>query len=109
MFDRDTGAVDPFVQKVWERYDISRVLKDNWTQLGPKLKGKIHVTVGTLDNIHLEESVYLLRDRLKELGSDAQITILEGKDHMNLYDNKLALRIAWEMYKVARPGAKSSK
>jgi enterochelin esterase-like enzyme len=105
MFDRGTGAIDPFVQKAWEHYDISRLLKENWLALGPKLKGKIHVTVGTLDNIHLEESVYLLRDRLKELGSDAQLTFLEGKDHMNLYDNQLGKRIAWEMYQVARPGA----
>jgi hypothetical protein len=30
LFDRDTGAIDPFVQKAWERYDISRLMVANW-------------------------------------------------------------------------------
>ena len=106
MFDRDTGAIDPLVQKAWERFDISKLLKRNWPSLAPKLKGKIHVTVGTLDNIHLEESVYLLRDTMREVGSDAVFTFLEGRDHFDLYGNKLDWGIAWEMYQVARPQAK---
>ncbi len=104
LFDRDTGAIDPKVQQAWERYDISRILANNWKTLGPKLRGKLHVVVGTADNFHLEEAVYLLRDRLKDLGSDATFEFVEGRDHMDLYQGDLADRIAREMYKVARPG-----
>jgi dienelactone hydrolase len=103
LFDRDTGAIDPEVQKAWQRYDISHLLGTNWKTLEPKLRGKIHVVVGTADNFHLEEAVYLLRDTLKKLGSDATFEIVEGRDHMDLYQSDLADRIVQAMYKVARP------
>jgi len=109
LFDRDTGAIDPFVQKAWERYDISRLLVANWKLLGPKLGGKLHLVVGSADNFHLEEAVYLLRDTLKGLGSDATFEIIEGRDHMDLFQGDLGDRIARDMYKVARPAAKSKR
>jgi enterochelin esterase-like enzyme len=68
LFDRDTGRIDPLVQKAWERYDISRLLRTNWRRLEPKLRGKLHVIVGTADTFHLEAGVYLLRDTLRSLG-----------------------------------------
>lgn len=108
LFDRETGAIDPVVQKAWERYDISRLLVRDWHMLGPKLQGKLHLVVGTADNFHLEEAVYLLRDTLKKLGSDATFEIIEGRDHMDLYQGDLADRIARDMYKTARPPAKSN-
>ena len=79
----------------------------DWKTLGPKLQGKLHLVVGTVDNFHLEEAVYLLRDTLKGLGSDATFEIIEGRDHMDLYQGDLADRIARDMYKVARPAVKS--
>ena len=103
LFDRDTGAIDPYVQKAWERYDIARLLVANWATLEPKLRGKLHLVVGTEDNFHLEEAVYLLRDKLKSLNSDATFEIIQGRDHMDLYQGDLADRIARDMYKVARP------
>lgn len=103
LFDRDTGRIDPFVQKAWERYDINRILRQNWSTLAPRLRGKIHVIVGTADTFHLEEAVYLLRDTLKSLGSDARIEFIEGRDHFDLYEGGLSERIAREMYAVARP------
>ena len=103
LFDRDTGRIDPFVQKAWERYDIDRLLRQNWVTLGPKLRGKLNIFVGTADTFHLEKAVYLLRDTLKTLGSDAKIEFIEGRDHFDLYQGGLAERIAREMYAVARP------
>ena len=107
LFDRDTGAVDPVVQKAWQNYDISHLLVTNWKTLEPKLRGKVHVVVGTADNFHLEEAVYLLRDTLKKLGSDATFEIVEGRDHIDLYRSDLADRIVQAMYKVARPASKT--
>lgn len=106
LFDRDNGRIDPFVQKAWERYDISRILRQNWAQLGPALRGKLHVIVGTADTFHLEEAAYLLRDTLKALGSDATFEFIEGRDHFDLYEGGLSKRIAREMYAVARPFAR---
>ena len=109
LFDRDTGVVNPEVQKAWQRYDISHLLVTNWKTLGPKLRGKIHVVVGTADNFHLEEAVYLLRDTLKQLGSDATFEIVEGRDHMDLYQSDLADRIIQAMYQVTRQSSKQNR
>lgn len=103
MFDRTTGAVDPAVAKAWEKYDVSKILRANWVTLGPKLKGKVHIVVGSDDTFHLEQAIYLLRDELKKLGSDATIEVIPGRDHMDLYEGGLSTRIAKEMYAYARP------
>jgi hypothetical protein len=106
--DRDTGKIDVAVANAWEKYDISRILRDNWKTLGPKLKGKIHIVVGTADTFHLNESVQLLDGELKKLGSDAKIEYIEGRDHFNLYQGGLRERFFKEMYSVARPNAKAA-
>jgi hypothetical protein len=106
LFDPATGRIDPVVAKAWEKYDISLVLKRNWKTLGPKLKGKINIIMGTADTFHLDESLRLLDAELKKLGSDARIEYLEGRTHFDLYRDGLPPKIAWEMYKIARPNAK---
>jgi hypothetical protein len=108
LFDVDTGRVDPAVAKAWQKYNISLVLRNNWKTLGPKLKGKIHILVGTADTFHLDEAVRLLDAELKKLGSDAKIEYVENKTHFDMYQDGLANRIAKEMYAVARPGAKAA-
>jgi S-formylglutathione hydrolase FrmB len=109
LFDRDTGRIDPFVQKAWERYDISRILRQNWTTLGPRLRGKLHIIVGTADTFHLDEAARLLDATLKELGSDAKVEFVEGRNHFDLYKGGLTERIAREMYALARPKAQQVK
>jgi S-formylglutathione hydrolase FrmB len=108
LFDIETGRIDPFVQKAWEKYNISLVLRNNWKTLGPKLKGKIHIIVGTADTFHLDEAIRLLDSELKKLGSDAKIEYVEGRTHFDLYQGGLADLIAKEMYAVARPTAKAA-
>lgn len=103
LFNRETGVIDPFTAKSWEKYDISKVLQANWKTLAPKLKGKIHIIVGTADTFHLDEGVRLLEATLKNLGSDAKIEYLEGRTHFDLYKDGLNERIANEIYAVARP------
>jgi S-formylglutathione hydrolase FrmB len=109
MFNRSTGEVDPAVAKAWQKYDISRILRDNWKTLAPQLKGKIHIIVGTADTFHLDESVRLLDAELKKLGSDAKITYLEGRTHFDLYKGGVEEQIAKEMYAVARPAKSAPK
>lgn len=106
--DRDTGKIDIGVANAWEKYDISRILRNNWKTLGPKLKGKIHIVVGTADTFHLNEPVQLLDTELKKLGSDAKIEYIEGRDHFNLYQGGLRERFFKEMYQIARPKARQA-
>jgi len=109
LFDVKTGVANPAVIKAWEKYDISLMLRNNWKTLGPKLKGKIHIVVGTADTFHLDEPTRLLDAELKKLGSDAKFEYVEGRDHFNLYqDGQPRRRFFWEMYAVARPAAKTA-
>jgi S-formylglutathione hydrolase FrmB len=98
LWDRASGAIDPDVAKAWEAYDIRLVLERNWPVLGPKLKGKLHVIMGDMDNFYLEGAVKLLKESLAELGSDAVVEIIAGRDHGNLLDAPLAARINREMH-----------
>lgn len=107
LFDLETGRIDPFVAKAWEKYDISKLLRENWKTLGPKLKGKLHIWVGTADTFHLDEPTRLLDAELKKLGGNVRIVYLEGKTHFDLYNDGLTEKIQWEMYKLARPNFKA--
>lgn len=81
LWDRQTGAIDPAVAKAWEKYDIRLVIERNWDTLKPKLAGKLHIHMGDMDTYYLERATFLLRDKLKELGSDAEVVIYPGAGH----------------------------
>ncbi|MEW6743655.1 MAG: alpha/beta hydrolase-fold protein [Planctomycetota bacterium] len=84
LFDPESGTIDRFVAKAWEKYDISLVLRRHWQELAPRLAGKLHIYVGSLDTFGLERAVILLQKELAALGSDAEIVIVEGRDHGSL-------------------------
>lgn len=81
LFDRQTGKVNLDTAKSWEKYDIRLVLERNWNQLGPKLKGKLHIFAGERDTFYLDGAAKLLFDSLKQNGSDAETLIVPGMAH----------------------------
>jgi len=81
LWDRTTGRIDPVVARAWQKYDIRLKLERNWETLEPLLRGKMHITTGSLDTFYLEGAVEQLAGSLKQLGSDAEIVIVEGKGH----------------------------
>lgn len=81
LWDRTTGAIDPAVAKSWEPYDIRLKLERNWTELGPKLAGKLHVYTGDVDTFYLDGAARLLQKSLRGLGSDAAVEMYPDKDH----------------------------
>ncbi|AYB30752.1 hypothetical protein [Chryseolinea soli] len=67
IFDKLTGEIDPQVAAYWkEHYDLRHILQRDWATLGPKLKGKIHIYCGDMDNYYLNNAVYLMEDFLKK-------------------------------------------
>jgi pimeloyl-ACP methyl ester carboxylesterase len=86
MFDRETGTIDPAVIESWKSYDISRLLRERWPELGPKLDGKLHIFVGTQDEFRLDEPCRLLDAELARLGSRDRVVFIEGRAHFNIYD-----------------------
>ena len=104
LFDRTTGEIDPEVARAWSKYDIARILRENWRTLGPQLKGKIHLYVGTADDYFLDEPAHLLQQTIKDLGGQASFVFLPGRTHENVYEGGTAERIWQEMWDTARPG-----
>ncbi|MGH9159390.1 MAG: hypothetical protein ACRD2X_05320 [Vicinamibacteraceae bacterium] len=67
LWDKRTGEIDHEVAAHWrEHYDLSHILQRAWEKgLGEKLRGKLHVYVGDMDNYYLNNAVYLLEAFLK--------------------------------------------
>lgn len=85
LFNRVTGVLDQAVLPYWQKYDIARIVRDNWAVLGPKLRGKIRVTIGTVDNFHLNEAAELFCGWLREKGREEACEIVPDRDHFDLH------------------------
>jgi hypothetical protein len=60
IWDKLTGEIDRAVASYWrEHYDLVHIMERDWKTLGPKLRGKVHIYVGDMDNYYLNNAVYL--------------------------------------------------
>ena len=59
IWDKYTGDINHEVANYWkENYDLKYILERDWDKLGDKLKGKIHIYCGDMDNYYLNNAVY---------------------------------------------------
>ncbi len=66
IWDKLTGEIDHSVAEYWkENFDLSHILRRDWKIFGPKLKGKIRIYCGDMDNYYLNNAVYLTEEFLK--------------------------------------------
>ena len=72
IYDKYTGDINKDVAEYWkEHYDLSYIMKRDWSKIGEKLKGKIHIYCGDMDNYYLNNAVYLTETMLKQLDGPA--------------------------------------
>lgn len=85
IYDKYTGAIDTIVAKYWQdNYDLTHIIKRDWPKLGDKLKGKIHIYVGDMDNYYLNNAVYTAEDMLKKLSNplcNCEVTYGDRAEH----------------------------
>ncbi len=85
LYDKVTGEIDPDVARYWrDHYDLRFIMQRDWATLGPKLRGKIHLTSGTMDNGYLNNAVYETEEFLKSATNppaDADIVYGERREH----------------------------
>jgi hypothetical protein len=85
IWDKRTGTIDRAVAAHWrEHYDLSYILRRDWPTLGPKLRGKLHIYVGDMDNYYLNNAVYLVEDFLKKAQNppaDAEVDYGDRAEH----------------------------
>lgn len=67
IWNKRTGEIDRNVASYWrDNYDLVHIMRRDWEKgLGEKLRGKIHLYVGELDNYFLESAVYLAQEFLE--------------------------------------------
>ena len=97
LWDRETGTIDPTVAEAWQSYDLRLLLERHWSELAPRLRGKLHIFTGSLDTFYLEGAVVKLAATLAALGSDAEIDIVEGANHSDILTPALHARIRQQM------------
>ncbi len=93
IFDKLTGDIDPAVAAYWrEHYDLSHIIERDWATLAPKLRGKIHIYVGSADTYYLTDAVYFAQATLEALKPpyDGEIAYGDRAEHCWNGDPKLA-------------------
>jgi hypothetical protein len=79
IWDKRTGVIDRAVAEHWrEHYDLSHILRRDWATLGPKLRGKLRIYVGDMDNYYLNNAVYLVEDFLRTANPPAEAVVEYG-------------------------------
>lgn len=85
VLDPLTGVIDKSTVAYWhDHYDLNAILQRDWSILGPKLEGKIHVQVGDGDTYFLNNAVHLLQTSLeasRNPHSDATFQYGPGMPH----------------------------
>jgi hypothetical protein len=115
MFDHETGAVNPQVVAYWhDHYDLAHIVEAQWAERGAKLKGRIHLFVGTADTFYLDGAAHKFEAVLNRLGAEPHFTYIPDRTHFDLYgvgedQGGLFDQIGAEMYAVARPGVEWKK
>ena len=56
-----------------------RFCRGDWSTLGPKLRGKLHLYVGSDDTYFLNDAVYLMEDFLKTTGTPGHGVPYDGE------------------------------
>ena len=68
IFDKYNGKINKQVAAYWkENYDLVHIIQRDWSKIGSKLAGKIHIYVGDMDNYYLNNAVYTAEEMIKKL------------------------------------------
>jgi hypothetical protein len=89
LWDGESGQINPEVAQSWKKYDLRLILQDNWSSLGSRLSGKIHVWVGDRDEYFLNlavERFKIMTESLTNPTFDGQIIVEPGKGHTSGWD-----------------------
>jgi hypothetical protein len=87
IWDRLTGEIDPVTAAYWrEHYDLGHILRRDWATLGPKLRGKLRIYVGDMDNYYLNNAVYGVEEFLKSANPPADAVVEYGDRHEHCWN-----------------------
>ena len=92
LFDPQTGAIDKTVAGYWRDHsDLRAHLERDWPDLGPRLAGKLHITIGEMDTYYLNNAVHLLERFLDQARPAYGGSILYGARQPHCWPGPLSL------------------
>ncbi|HEY4019696.1 MAG TPA: alpha/beta hydrolase-fold protein [Pseudonocardiaceae bacterium] len=72
IWDKQSGVIDHEVAAYWGKHsELSSVVSDNWSALGPKIAGRLHIYVGTEDTYFLNNGVEFFEQKTNKLTAPA--------------------------------------
>jgi hypothetical protein len=96
LFHPRTGEIDHEVAKYWQKYDLKNYVEKHWNTLGPKIKGKIYIWTGDMDQYYLNNAVRAFHNMLQQKEnppSDAIIRFSPMTGHCSEYNDKQVLML----------------
>ena len=99
MFDPITGKIDHTIAKQWEKYDLKKILEKNWSEIGPKLQGKIWIWTGDMDGLYSNVATRFLKmfiDKTENPKSDAKISFTAMAGHCQEWSDTAVLMMVAE-------------
>jgi len=81
LFDHLTGIIDTTLNNrvlgSWYRYDLSRYIMDNWSDIGKYLDNKIYIWMGTSDDAYLNNALRAFEYNCTQLKNPESTIIIE--------------------------------
>jgi hypothetical protein len=108
LWDPRTGAIDHKAAERWKRFDLRMVLEKDWNVLGPKLKGKLHISVGEADDYFLNNAVHRLDAFLSKADPPYGGTILYGPGKGHGWSGWTERQMVEQMLDAVRKGRPAS-
>ena len=102
--------IDREVADHWKKYDFKLYAKDNWSELGPEIQGKVYVWMGDMDQFYLNPATRAFADFLETTEhpkSDAEIVFSPMEGHCQRFSNQTVLLQIQE--RLAKMAALSSQ
>ncbi|MHC4415909.1 MAG: alpha/beta hydrolase [Planctomycetota bacterium] len=85
MFDPLGGAIDREVVEHWSRFDITRLVTEDWERYGPLVTGRVRLACGENDSFYLERAVARFKTMVEKLAGEddgpGYIWLVPGATH----------------------------
>ncbi|MCB1041433.1 MAG: hypothetical protein KDC35_00735 [Acidobacteria bacterium] len=85
IWNKETGDIDPEVAAYWrDHYDLTHIIQRDWKVIGERLRGKLHIYVGDMDNYYLNNAVYLTEavlERLDQPKYEGEVAYGDREEH----------------------------
>lgn len=96
LWNRSTGEIDPVTAEYWrEHHDLGHILRRDWPVLAGKLRGKLRLHVGHMDDYYLNNAVYAVEEFLRTAQPAADAVFEYGERAGHCWNGGRDLGIAY--------------